>query len=246
MSNLEGRRPVLDVLDDLEHTGIAFSEADRGLLNRLRHKDYASHINSVLQQTGKYRDRNDIDYDRLLIVLTLDVWRWALEAPKRVSDFVAHAAKASEDFERVRRSAEEIRVFLLTRASLPLGRGFRAPFGGMAPESPEVGELLRLLSWLQKKLDHIENEMSTLPKRMGVTRQRNVEKKAQQVTFMACMVEVMRKVFGVPLYESVCDLTEVAFETTTTVNAVRHAFRSHDPAPLAPFHNFSLAHSPLK
>jgi hypothetical protein len=196
------------VREFLRTEGFGLSNADRSILQRFLSDEYAPLIGTVWQMVGKYR--KGADDDRLLIISILGAFHFALEAPA-IRDAYGPAA---EDFQRLRRCAEELQAFFAGKR-----------FGGL--DRRKVKQFLRMLASVIDLFDRGEREVNNLPASLGLTRELHAPA-AVRVMFMTKMCEGMAALFGRPLFEAVKAITEVVFEITMKdVDQVRSAWRHH-------------------
>jgi hypothetical protein len=202
------RRVALSAIDEFERTRChgGLSRPDKALLARLRGDHFQDQVAEAWKLIGHHR--KSPEDDQLLIGYLFSAYHFALEAPAMIEAF----APTADDFRELRQCAERLRAFFV---------GGKAQFSGKQTLR-QVEQLVQSLSWAINIFERREREISTLGKRLRLTRKHHSPSHdSQRMRFTNKMCEAMLALFGQSLYPAVAALTNVVLETETTVDQVR-------------------------
>jgi hypothetical protein len=208
MDEREAWRAAKAALDEFDVQGRGLRSSDRLLLGRLRDEDNAPLLGRAWQQFRKYRRHEDDD--QLLIKYMFSAWHFALEAKEMLNAY--HA----DDYVRLRLCAEELSAFFA---------GPKVQWTG-EETAAQVERLLQSLAWAIAMFARCEQEILTLPQRLGLTRELEAST-GPRVTFTTKMTVAMRALCGQPLDAAVAALASIVFETDVTVDQVNKARKLH-------------------
>lgn len=207
----KARKAAKAAFDEFERThGPGLPDPDRRLLDRLRDKDNDAMLGKAWQLIEKYRKRDDDD--QLLIKNIFAAWHFSLEATAMLDAY----APAAKDFTRLRRCAEELHAFFTS-----------ARLQSCDEQTAEhVERLLRSLTWAMEMFDRGQQEIATLPDRLGLSRELDAFT-GPRVTFTTRMTMAMLALSGRPLDAAVAALASIVLQTEVTVDQVISARRRH-------------------
>jgi hypothetical protein len=184
------------------------------LLDRLRSQKYADQVGEAwlgIEQYQKTTGNGQRVIRGLLDALTLS----------------ANAALMWDDYQRDVRRLGELKSFADQLQAYFSGKNRRDPMWKIVAHAPSIepldfGNVRATLRRISTFLDNRIDDSRTAFTEIGLTRERGAEH-ARRVVFTAALSSSMRNIFGRPLDGIVKTLTDVALDTETTLDQVKHA-----------------------